>query len=275
MGWTLRQAGRWSEGIRIGLAEGFDSGASLDHGYVNRAKGRTAAGRLLDRVYLSTSAWRAVRWRQRQLEVWLRDELDHRLESPNDLSVRVLDLGSGLGRATLTAAAAGRPAGKVRVTLLDADARNLSRARRLGRELGVAEDQIHTVHADIRGESALSGLASSFDIVVASGLYEWIDDDQAVVRSLRAVSAVMRADGVLIYTGHPHHPNAQFMARHLPRAGGGTCMMRRRTPAELDAVVAAAGFTPGRAAAHPKHIFTVSLAHRRVDPALRPTQPHA
>jgi hypothetical protein len=48
----MRTLGRLSEGIRIGLTTGFDSGSSLDYVYRNQARGALLIGKLIDRGYL-------------------------------------------------------------------------------------------------------------------------------------------------------------------------------------------------------------------------------
>ncbi len=48
----IRFGALFSDGLRIGQASGFDSGASLDYVYRNVAGGRGPLGRLIDRVYL-------------------------------------------------------------------------------------------------------------------------------------------------------------------------------------------------------------------------------
>src|SRR5687767_9205082 len=60
----MRTAGRASEGIRLGYRHGFDSGPMLDYVYENRARGSFVFGRLVDRVYLDSIGWRAIRARK-------------------------------------------------------------------------------------------------------------------------------------------------------------------------------------------------------------------
>jgi hypothetical protein len=60
---AMRTLGRLSDGIRIGLTTGFDSGSSLDYVYLNQARGRLMIGKLIDRGYLDSIGWRGVRVR--------------------------------------------------------------------------------------------------------------------------------------------------------------------------------------------------------------------
>src|SRR6185437_15971802 len=65
---AIQTGGRLSEGIRIGLETGFDSGSSLDYVYRNRASGFTPLGKLIDRLYLNSIGWRGIRVRKQHLE---------------------------------------------------------------------------------------------------------------------------------------------------------------------------------------------------------------
>src|SRR5688500_6091929 len=56
-----RAEGCFSEGMRIGHRHGFDSGPFMAHVYANRAAGRTAIGRRLDRRLLDRATCQAFR----------------------------------------------------------------------------------------------------------------------------------------------------------------------------------------------------------------------
>ena len=52
----------------------------------------------------------------------------------------------------------------------------------------------------------------------------------------------MEDGGLLIYTNQPWHPQVEFIARVLTNREGNPWIMRRRSQAEMDALVRAAGF---------------------------------
>jgi hypothetical protein len=72
--------GRTSKGIRIGYTLGFDSGAMLDYVYINRAQGAFGIGKLIDRLYLNTIGWQAIRARRALLQQMLYSEVEHNRE---------------------------------------------------------------------------------------------------------------------------------------------------------------------------------------------------
>jgi hypothetical protein len=84
-----------------------------------------------------------------------------------------------------------------------------------------------------------------------------------VRRSLEGLAAAIAPGGYLVYTNQPWHPQLEFIARALTsHRGGAAWVMRRRTQAEMDALVAAAGFRKVAQRIDEWGIFTVSLAER-------------
>ena len=84
-----------------------------------------------------------------------------------------------------------------------------------------------------------------------------------VRRSLAGLAAAIPAGGYLVYTGQPWHPQLEFIARALTSHRlGQPWVMRRRTQAEIDQLVAAAGFRKIEQRIDEWGIFTVSLAER-------------
>jgi len=82
-------------------------------------------------------------------------------------------------------------------------------------------------------------------------------------RSLSGMAAAIAPGGYLVYTGQPWHPQLEMIARALTsHRGGAAWVMRRRTQAEMDQLVANAGFRKLEQRIDPWGIFTVSLAER-------------
>src|SRR5262249_15864222 len=92
--------------------------------------------------------------------------------------------------------------------------------------------------------------------------YELVGDNDAVLGSLRGLADVVEPGGYLLYTNQPWHPQVEFIARTLTNREGRPWVMRRRTQAEMDALVRAAGFEKVAQEADPWGIFTVSAAPR-------------
>ena len=253
----LRLGGRVSEGLRLGHDTGFDSGSTLDYVYRDQAGSRGRLGRAMDRAYLDSPGWRGIRQRKRHAEELLR-EAARRLREAGQ-PVHVLDIAAGHGRYVLDAMAELRPDS---ILLRDYSALNVEAGRRL-----IAEKGLEAVAAFAEGDAFdrddLAAVQPRPTIGVVSGLYELFPDNGLVRRSLAGVAAAVPEGGYLVYTNQPWHPQLELIARALTsHRQGQAWVMRRRTQAEMDQLVAAAGFRKMEQRIDEWGIFTVSLAQR-------------
>lgn len=256
----LKTVGRLSEGIRLGWRWGFDSGQSLDYIYENRPRGITPLGRLLDRIYLNSVGWRAIRHRKANLERLLRATIE-RLHAEGK-PIRLLDIASGPGRYVLETlkTVSHLP---VSALLRDRDPVNLEKGRRLARELNVPD--VAYARGDAFDPASLAAIAPPPTLAIVSGLYELFPDNDLIAASLRGLSAAMSGGGYLIYTNQPVHPQVELIARVLVNRDGRPWVMRRRPQAEMDELVRAAGFEKTHTEVDAHGIFTVSVARKRVE----------
>ena len=101
------------------------------------------------------------------------------------------------------------------------------------------------------------------DLAIVSGLYELFPDNALIAASLGGLASAMKEGALLLYTNQPWHPQLEMIARSLTsHRGGEAWVMRRRTQAEMDQLVAAAGFEKIDQRIDEWGIFTVSLARR-------------
>jgi alpha-beta hydrolase superfamily lysophospholipase/SAM-dependent methyltransferase len=256
---VMQSIGRLSRGVRIGWRHGFDSGPSLDYVYENRARGWTPLGRLLDRTYLNTVGWATIRRRKAHLEDLL--ETTIRREFPGR-PVHIADIAAGPGRYLLDTI---RKLGTQTISaeLRDRDPHGLAAGRELARAMGI--ESVRYIEGDAFDPQSIAAIAPRPDIVVVSGLYELFNDNEMILRSLRALAAVVKEGGFLLYTNQPWHPQIELIARVLRNREGKPWLMRRRTQAEIDELVAAAGFDKQEMRVDEHGIFTVSLGRKRDD----------
>jgi len=253
----LRLGGRVSAGLRLGHETGFDSGATLDYVYRDRADSPGRIGRAMDRAYLDSPGWRGIRQRKRNAEALLR-EATRRLREAGQ-PVRVLDIAAGHGRYVLDAMAEDRPDSAL---LRDYRAANVAAGRRLIAERGLGE-VARFEEGDAFDREGLAAMRPRPTLGIVSGLYELFPDNAAVRRSLEGLAAAIPEGGYLVYTNQPWHPQLELIARALTsHREGRAWVMRRRTQAEMDQLVAAAGFRKIAQRIDEGGIFTVSLARR-------------
>jgi alpha-beta hydrolase superfamily lysophospholipase len=245
----------WSTGIRLGWATGFDSGQTLDYVYANRPAGRTPIGRAVDRNYLGAIGWRGIRVRRTHVGAMLREAAS--CTTAAGRPVHILDVAAGAGRYVLEAL---RELGGATAELRDYRQANLDAAAAMARSLGVAGVTFRL--SDAFDRAAVAAADPRPTIAIVSGLYELFPENEPVRRSLAGLADAVVDGGYLIYTCQPWHPQVEFIARTLVNRDGQPWVMRRRSQAEMDALVRNAGFEKVDQAIDRWGIFSVSLARR-------------
>ncbi len=260
----LRIAGWFSDGVRLGHETGFDSGATLDYVYRNRPRGLGFIGRLIDRNYLNAIGWRGIRQRKAFLEKLLGRTMNalHAAGQP----VRLLDIAAGHGRYVMEAVSksvSNSPHRPESVLLRDFNESNVLHGRVLIHDFGLSEIA-RFERADAFDPEAYAIIRPRPTIGIVSGLYELFPGNDDVRRSLAGLAQAIEPGGYLIYTNQPWHPQLELIARTLTsHRGGRAWVMRRRSQAEMDQLVAEAGFDKHAQRIDEWGIFTVSLAQRR------------
>ena len=256
---AMRVARTLSAGVALGHRTGFDSGSTLDYVYRNQPQGRGALGRLIDKGYLESIGWRGIRQRKIHVEELVCISIQYLAH--RGMPVHAVDIAAGHGRYVLDAlvASALMPDS---IQLRDYSDVNVEAGTRLIEEKGLG-----SVATFVKGNAfdrdSLAAIEPKPTLGIVSGLYELFADNAMVRRSLAGLAATIPRGGYLVYTGQPWHPQLEFIARVLTsHRQGEPWVMRRRTQAEIDQLVAAAGFRKIEQRIDEWGIFTVSLAER-------------
>lgn len=250
--------GRLSNGIRLGMKDGFDSGVTLDYVYRNKAKGITPIGKLIDYFYLNSVGWKGIRLRKVNL-MELVTQAIQKLQA-RDQPVHIVDVAAGPGRYLLETLAQFQD-DHITAELRDYKDVNVTEGRKLAEEMGL-KDVIH-VRGDAFNRQELAELSPEPNIAVISGLFELIPDNELLERTLSGLAEAVQPDGYLIYTNQPWHPQLEYIAKVLSNREGDMWVMRRRTQEEMDELVRMAGFEKMEMRIDHWGIFTVSIAQRR------------
>lgn len=256
---SLKIGGWLSQGIRLGHRTGFDSGSTLDYVYRNQAGGVPLVGTAIDKVYLGSIGWRGIRQRKLHVEELLREAM--RRVAAAGQPVRVTDIAAGHGRYVLDAVG-GSEVKPQAVVLRDYSDINVRDGRALIQAKGL-QDVARFDQADAFDRASLAAVSPQPNVGVVSGLYELFDNNEQVGTSLQGLADAIPPGGYLVYTGQPWHPQLELIARALTsHRQGQAWVMRRRTQAEMDQLVAAAGFRKVAQRIDEWGIFSVSLAQR-------------
>ena len=254
----LRTGGRLSEGIRLGLKTGFDSGSTLDYVYNNRPVGFTPLGKLVDWFYLNSIGWRGIRVRKQNIEHFLA-QASANLRAAGQ-PVRIIDIAAGQARYVFEALEDGVKADQV--LLRDYCDANVQLGQARIRERGM-ERFARFERGDAFDRKSFAGIRPQATLGVVSGLYELFPENEPMRESLTGLADAIEPGGYLIYTGQPWHPQLEMIARTLSsHRNHRPWVMRRRAQAELDQLVEMAGFRKMDQLTDDWGIFTVSLAQR-------------
>ncbi|WP_248805611.1 bifunctional alpha/beta hydrolase/class I SAM-dependent methyltransferase [Pseudomonas sp. MWU13-2100] len=262
--WRLTRASmalgsRLSAGVKLGFDTGFDSGSTLDYVYRNTPTGHTPLGRMIDQNYLNSIGWRGIRQRKLHVEELLRLAMAQLREQGRE--VRIVDIAAGHGRYILEALHGVTPLPES-ILLRDYSDINVRDGSALIVEKGLGEIA-RFVKGDAFDRASLAALEPKPSLAVVSGLYELFADNTMVGHSLAGLAEACEPGAYLVYTGQPWHPQLELIARALTsHRQGQAWVMRRRSQAEMDQLVEAAGFRKITQRVDEWGIFSVSLAQR-------------
>ena len=248
-----------SDGVKLGFETGFDSGSTLDYVYRNQPSGKSALGRLIDANYLNSIGWRGIRQRKVHAEELLRLAMGRLREAGK--AVRIVDIAAGHGRYILESLE-GLEHKPDAILLRDYSEINVRDGSALIAQKGLG-DIARFVKGDAFDRADLAALDPKPTLAVVSGLYELFGSNQMIGDSLAGLAAAVEEGGYLVYTGQPWHPQLELIARALTsHRQGQAWVMRRRSQAEMDQLVEAAGFRKLEQRIDEWGIFSVSLAQR-------------
>lgn len=255
----MRLGSTLSEGVKLGFDTGFDSGSTLDYVYRNQPTGKGALGRLIDQNYLDSIGWRGIRQRKLHAEELLRLAMARLREAGR--AVRIVDVAAGHGRYILESLE-GQEQRPDAILLRDYSDINVRDGNALIQQKSLG-DIARFVKGDAFDREDLAALEPKPTLAVVSGLYELFGSNQMVGDSLAGLAAAVEEGGYLVYTGQPWHPQLELIARALTsHRDGQAWVMRRRSQAEMDQLVEAAGFRKVAQRIDQWGIFSVSLAQR-------------
>lgn len=248
----LRTIGRTSCGIDLGYRHGFNSGVMLDYVYENRARGRWGIGPLIDRGFLNAVGWRGIRLRKEHLKQALRRAIEQR--RARGQATHIVDLAAGGGRYLLEVLSEVGQDG-ITALLRDLHLSGLDEGRRRAGALGLRNVSFEPGNAFV--PKALDELSPRPAVVVTSGLYEIIPDDELIRPHFGHVRRCLAPDGTFIFTAQPYHPQLEMIARVLPGLDGRPWVMRLRSLDLLERWAREGGFTRWDAVGDPWGIFYV------------------
>ena len=252
----LHRLGHLSDGMKIGLRYGFDSGVNLDYVYRNIPSGDGFFGKMIDKNYLNSIGWKGIRQRKIHAIETLQKRIDFLHQQGQ--KVRILDIAGGPARYLIELA---KENPKSEILVRDYQEHNIEQGRALAGEYGL--ENITYEQADAFDKASYETMDYRPNIVIISGVFELFDDNQLIQKAIDGVASVIDKEGFLIYTGQPWHPQLKQIAYVLGNHQNEPWIMRRRSQSELDTLFKRSGFEKRSMKIDNWGIFTVSLAQFR------------
>lgn len=253
---TLRMAGQVSDSVRLGFQRGFDSGEMMDRIYQNQASGRWLVGALADRLYLDQPGCRGLRGRKVLLKATLRSLLE--AQRRQGLKPFVVDVASGPATYLVEVLAEdGRLAQDVQALARDLDASGLRRGEALAQAHGLTN--LRYQQANALDEASLTAIRPQPSLVIASGFYEILLDDEMIRTSMRLNRKLLAPGGTFVFTTQVNHPQVAMM-RALPNRDQESWVIKNRSMAEVEAWARAAGFNQLTTTFEESRLFSVTMA---------------
>jgi SAM-dependent methyltransferase len=254
----MRTVGRLSNGINIAFRDGFTSGVMLEYIYRNQPAGRLLLGKWIDRTYLSHPGWQVIRTRKDNLEALLRRAVAEQRKAGR--SPLLLDVASGPARYMLDVLAGeGMKDAKAVCRDLDEDALEFGRCN--AEKLGLSERVTYTSGDALSAES-LAKVAPKPNIVVSSGFYDWITDDELVKKSMSLLFDLLPQGGCFVFTNQTGHIDIEMVQAVFVDFHKEPLRMVVRDADQTNGWAQAAGFNVLDTRADSQGHYSVTLASR-------------
>lgn len=255
---AIATVGQLSDGIRLATKEGFISGLTLEYIYKNLTNGKTFIGRWIDKKFIRHPGWQDVRDRKENLEKLLKKAVETQLQTTG--TVRICDVASGPARYVLETLDAFRN-DAVSAELRDVDERWLDEARRNADALGLDPAKLTTRRGD-----ALSPADFHFDvrpnIFVASGFYDWFDDDEKIKTSMRLIFDAAEKGAFFLFTNQSGHVDLALINGVFTDFNGEPLKMTVRPAEKLETWAREIGFQTLETKSDERSRYSTTLAQK-------------
>lgn len=218
---VLHTMGNLSDGIRVGNQYGYDSGVMIDYVYKNKPSGRFGIGILIDWAYLNSVGWRGIRLRKLLLQGYLTKVVHNHLQAKP--RIKYLDIACGGAEYDIETLKQFDKS-RIDVELRDYKPENIEKAKHNADANGLQSIRFRQADA-----FDTSNYGDRWDIVVASGFWEIIDDDALVSDCIKNIAQSLDPGGSLVFTIQPYHPQLEMAARALTSNTGRPWIMRIRS----------------------------------------------
>ncbi len=253
----IGRVGHLSDGIRLCCEHGLTAGKVTDYVYRNQPSGRGLIGTLIDRRFLATPGCESTRVRRRHLEKLLAEAIGELRNSGR--AVSLLDVASGPALYILSVV---QQIGEHDMVACcrDLEERWLSEGRAEALRRGL--HHIRFEQGDAFDRDAVLAVRPRPNVIVSSGFYDWMGEDEAVRRSLELIFEALEPGGFVIVTNSMAHPNLELVSAVFTDFRRHPLRMKMRQASQMHGWLEEIGFVVQRALVDSWGYYSVTKAHK-------------
>lgn len=226
-----------SKGLDISSKHGLTSGLMLDYIYENKPQGKFLIGKFLDWIFLNNVSWKAIRQRKQNLKEQIKLAVaENRARGEKTV---ILDVAAGPAQYLIEVMSEVGEDG-VFVICQDIDDKWMDAGRKRAAEAGLKN--MTFVRKSAFDETTLFSLSPKPNVIVASGLYDWIMDDDLVKRSFRLYCDTLTENGAIIFTNQADNNKINLLRKAFVDFNNKPLLMKTRKPEALNDWAIEGGF---------------------------------
>lgn len=204
-----------------------DSGINFDHIYKNKAKGYNRFGKAMDRILLNLPACKATRYRKEKIIKILNEEIRKNMSAGK--KTRIVDLASGPARYLVDLITGGIK-DYVEALCLDIDLHSLSYGKKIAGSRPILYKKSNILKIGAHHKRLSANIKWHPNIVIASGFYEYIDDELAIA-TLKLINGFLEPGGLLLLITQRDSPNKKLIEKVGITKSGKKWLLFYREPA--------------------------------------------
>lgn len=252
----INTIGQTSNGLKLCTDYGFTSGKMLDYIYQNKPSGKYFIGKILDRMFIRHIGWEVIRTRKNNLVNLLETAIILTLKQKKD--VFIVDVASGPAQYILETMNKFKTE-KVSAVCRDIDSRWLQEGEKKAESLGLK-------NIEFKSGDALNPECFKFsdmpNIMVSSGFYDWITDDELVKRSMQIIYNKLPKGGYFIFTNQSGHVDLELVANVFEDFNHNPLKMKIRDAQEINSWAKKIGFNIIETKSDKLGYYSVTLAQK-------------
>lgn len=250
--------GQTSNGLQLCTKYGFTSGKMLDYIYQNEPSGKYFIGKLIDSIFIRHVGWEVIRTRKNNLSSALKTAIVFLLTDKQD--VFVVDVASGPAKYILDTMDNFRNE-NVSAICRDIDKRWLEEGKINADLLNL--DNIEFLLGNALEDSSFKELEKVPNIMVSSGFYDWITDDETVKKSMQLIYNNLSDGGYFVFTNQSGHVDLEMVSKVFNDFNNNPLEMKIRSAELINGWAKEIGFKIVETKSDKQGYYSVTLAQKK------------